>query len=1061
MKKLKLLSACIFLICAAFTANQCQNVKGTNPVSHSSYDADGTPKINNMRPYHPQTKNDFKWPEGKKMAISLTFDDARLTQVDKGIPLLDKYNVKGTFYISPKDMLERVEAWKKAVKSGHDIGNHTLTHPCTGNFEFSRNNAVENHTLQSMKEEIDSANLLIKEVLGISPVSFAYPCGNTFVGRGVNTKSYIPLIASQFETGRGWYDEGPNDPLFCDLAQLTGLELDGKSFDAILQQIESAKENGQWLVLVGHEMNDEAGHLTSFLQTIEAICQYAAEPANGVWIDNIHNIASYIKEQRVEKPFSVLPIYKNPLYSIDQRVEDLLSQMTLEEKLGQMNMPCVYESRLGKAIEDKYDGVRAFTAGTKEKNIGPGGGYFALPHSMLIIGAKTQAEFNNELQKIAIEKTRLGIPLLMTEEGTHGLMSPGGTIFPEGLAIGSAWDMDIVKKVYGIAAKEARAIGIHQLFTLVVEPIRDPRLGRNEEAYSEDAFLTSHIAENIVRAVQGDDISASDKVVAGLCHYPGQSQPAHGLERGAMEISERTLREVFLPPWVAGIKKAGALGVMATYPAIDAIPTHASEKLLTKILREELGFKGLVLGEGGGISTSIYEGLASNQKEAGELALKAGLDVGISYEDGYLQPMIENVREGKVDMSLIDRAVRRILELKFKLGLFENPYVNADYAVSISNMGAHREMARQAAREGIVLLKNEKNILPLTKNIKSIAVIGPNANNGRNQLGDYTSNEVTQNIVTVLDGIKNKVPDTQVTYVKGCEVIGDGINEINAAAEAAKKADIAIVVVGESHSKGTMTNGEAYDVVSLDLTGMQEELLKAVYATGTPTVAVLINGRPLSVRWTAENIPAIVEAWNCGEEGGNAVADILFGDYNPSGKLPITIPRHVGQYPFYYNYKPSKPYWIENTWGSDIKNDWGSVYVDMPHSPLWEFGFGLSYTAFEYSNLKITPKETGVNGVINVKVDVQNVGKREGKDVVQLYINDVKSSVVTPVKELRGFNKVNLLPGEKKTVEFTLTPEELSLLDKNLDRVVEPGVFEVMIGSSSEDIRLKGEFEIK
>ena len=297
MNKLKLLTVCV-LFCVTLTTNQCQNTKGTNPTSHSSYDTD---RMNNMPPYNPQLKKDFKWPEGKKMALSLTFDDARLTQVDKGIPLLDKYNVKATFYISPDAMKKRVEAWKDAVKSGHEIGNHTLTHPCTGNFIFSRNNAVEDHSLQSMKEEIDSANLLIKELLDVVPVSFAYPCGNTFVGRGVNTKSYIPLIASQFETGRGWYDEGPNDPVFCDLAQLTGMELDGKSFDKILQQIESAKNNGQWLVLVGHEMNDNDGHLTSLLQTIEAICQYSSDSGNGVWIDNIHNIALYIKEQREEK----------------------------------------------------------------------------------------------------------------------------------------------------------------------------------------------------------------------------------------------------------------------------------------------------------------------------------------------------------------------------------------------------------------------------------------------------------------------------------------------------------------------------------------------------------------------------------------------------------------------------------------------------------------------------------------------------------------------------------------------------------------------------------------
>ncbi|MFC1542156.1 glycoside hydrolase family 3 C-terminal domain-containing protein, partial [Candidatus Latescibacterota bacterium] len=679
-----------------------------------------------------------------------------------------------------------------------------------------------------------------------------------------------------------------------------------------------------------------------------------------------------------------------------------------------------------------------------------------LPNTILHEGPRQQANFLNELQKIATEKTRLKIPLLITEEGTHGLMCSGGTIFPEGLAIGSTWNMDLVHDIYTVAAKEARAIGVHQLFTLVIEPNRDPRLGRNQEGYSEDQYLCSRIAETIVGAVQGNDISAPDKVVAGFCHYPGQSQPASGLERGAMEISERMLRESFLPPWVAGIKKGGALGVMATYPAIDGVPVHASKKILTEILREELGFEGLVLGEGGGISTLVYENVAADQKEAGALAVNAGVDVGISYERAYMVPLIENVREGKVSMEVIDRAVRRILRLKFNLGLFENPYVNPDHAVAISHTKEHQELALQVAREGIVLLKNENNLLPLNKNIKSIAVIGPNADHEMNQLGDYVANVVLQDIVTVLDGIKNKVSSgTTVEYVKGCDVIGEDINEISEAQNAAKRADIAIVVLGENEwgtegKKGT--NGEGYDVASLDLTGLQEDLVKAVYETGTPTVVVLINGRPLSIRWIAENVPSIVEAWIPGEQGGTAVADILFGDYNPSGRLPITVPRHVGQLPSYYNYKPSKKHWIER--------GWGKAYADMSALPLYEFGFGLSYTTFEYSNLRIEPKETGPAGEIKISMEVKNTGDREGAEVVQLYINDVISTVTTPVKELKGFEKITLNSGEQKTVMFTLTPEHLSLLDRNLECVVEPGTFEVMVGSSSEDIRLTGNFEI-
>jgi beta-glucosidase len=367
------------------------------------------------------------------------------------------------------------------------------------------------------------------------------------------------------------------------------------------------------------------------------------------------------------------PLYLDATQPLEKRVDDLLARMTLEEKVGQMNMPCVYQEELGQTVPEKTEACQKFAAGTYLKNFGPGGGFFTLPNTILHQGARQQAEFLNELQKIALTKTRLRIPLLETEEGTHGLMCPGATIFPEGPALGSAWNTDLISRIYAATAKEARSIGVHQIFTLVVEPIRDPRLGRNEEAYSEDPYLCARYAETIVRAVQGDDASAPDKCVAGLCHYPGQSQPVSGLERGAMEISERILREIFLPPWEAGLKKSGGLGVMATYPAIDGIPTHASEKLLTDILRRELGFQGLVLSEGGGIGTLVYEGLAPTQKEAGRLAIKAGVDVGISFESGYMQDLIESVREGKVPMALIDRAVRRILLQKLRLGLLRTP----------------------------------------------------------------------------------------------------------------------------------------------------------------------------------------------------------------------------------------------------------------------------------------------------------------------------------------------------------------------------------------------------
>jgi beta-glucosidase len=1006
-----------------------------------------------------QKKTEFKWPEGKKMAVSLTFDDARLSQPDFGIPLLDKNGVKATFYVSPDNMLQRADAWKKAVKNGHDIGNHSLLHPCTGNFDWSRHKALEDYTLMSMDEELDSANKIIYTTLGVTPVSFAFPCGQKFVGRGELTKSYIPVIASKFESGRGWRDEGPNDPAFCDMSQLTGMELDGKSFEEVKSLIESARDKGQWLVLAGHEMNT-GGVQTSILSTIEAICKYAADPANGIWIADVHSVASYVKEKRSEVAFSEVPLYKNPIYPVEQRVNDLLSRMTLEEKVGQMNIPTCYSSELGWGLnsnapymwdmentkevrEKQLEGCRKWAAGTHNTVFGPGGGFFTLSDRLIYEGPERQAMVLNELQKIAIEKTRLGIPLFQIEEGTHGLMCPGGTVFPEGLAIGSSWNRNLVRQIYTAAAQEGRSIGVHGLCTLVIEPNRDPRMGRNEEGFSEDPYMCSQIAAEIVQALQGYDISAPDKLAAFLCHYPGQSQPVSGFERGAMEISERKFREVFLPSFKTGIKKYGALGVMATYPAIDGVAVHSSEKILTGILREELGFKGIVVCEGGGLGTIVTERHAATQKEAGILAIKAGVDIGISIEDAYMGGLIENVNEGKISMDEVDRAVSRLLRLKFQMGLFENPYVDPEKAKKIVNSKEHSELALKAEREGIVLLKNEKKLLPLKKDIKSIAVIGPDADAPIDQLGDYHPQFVPQHVVTILEGIKNKVsPKATVTYVKGCEVIGDKLNEIARAKAAAKKADVAVVVIGEA---GYTTNGEGRDVASLDLTGMQEELLKAVFSTGTPTIAVLVNGRPLSIRWASGNIPAIVEAWMCGEQGGNAVADVLFGDYNPSGKLPVSIPRTVGQFPFYYNHSATKE---------------GAKYIDMDATPLYEFGFGLSYTTFEYSNLRITPEKINPEGSIDITLDVKNTGPVKGDEVVQLYINDIVSSTSKPVIELKGYEKVSLEPGETKPVKLKLTPEELSLLDRDMNLVVEPGIFEVMVGSSSADIRLKGNVEV-
>jgi len=755
---------------------------------------------------------------------------------------------------------------------------------------------------------------------------------------------------------------------------------------------------------------------------------------------------------------SSLPIYLDSTQPLERRVDDLISRMTLKEKVGQLNLPAVYVDGLGKTNPAKMEACKRFAAGTYNREIGPGCGFFTLADTILHEGPRQQAEFFNALQKIALTQTRLKVPLLEDEEGTHGAMFPGATVFPEGLAIGSTFDMDLVRAIYAAAAREARAVGIHVLSTLVLELDRDPRMGRNEEAYTEDPYLGSRIAESIVQGAQGSDISAPDKVIALMTDFPTQSEPMSGLERGAIELSERYIRENILPPWIAAFR-AGALGVMAGYPEIEDVPAHASEKWMNKILREELGFKGIVESEGDGFDTLVYENIVPTQKEAGALALRAGVDLDITYEPAYMRPLIENVEEGRVPVALVDRALRRVLEQKFRLGLFDHPYVDPEQAAKIVHSKEHQDLAVRTAQEGIVLLKNDRNFLPLRKTIKSIAVIGSNADNAKNQLGDYSPLKVPQHVSTVLEGIKGKVtPATRVVYVKGCDVVGADKSTYQKAIEAARGAEVAVVVVGEDtqFQPNRGTDGEGQDVASLDLSGLQEDLVRAVVATGTPTALVLINGRPLSIRWEAEHVPAIVEAWNPGERGGEAVADVLFGDYNPSGRLAITIPRSVGQLPAFYNYKPSKSYWIDRGWTNE------KGYADMPGSPLYPFGYGLSYTSFRYSNIHIDPVKISAAGDLRtrVSVDVENTGKRAGTETVQLYVHERFARVSTPVKQLRGFQRVGLNPGEKKTVTFTLSHDDLMLLDQDMHWVAAPGTFDIMIGKSSVDVALKGTLDV-
>lgn len=759
------------------------------------------------------------------------------------------------------------------------------------------------------------------------------------------------------------------------------------------------------------------------------------------------------------------PIYLDPKRPVEERIDDLMSRMTVKEKVGQLNLSHGSLERYGIRDSDsdepaevkarsKMDTYKKFISGAYHPKIGPASGIWRLGSEMPTVSTRQLAEHLNELQKVALTQTRLKIPVMADEEGTHGAMFAGATIFPEGPAVGSSFDMDLVKAIYAATAEEARAVGIHSLSTLVMEVIRDPRMGRLEEGYTEDPYLLTRLGEALVRGTQGYDISAPDKAIALLTNFPTQSEPASGLERGAVEVSDRSLRENFMPPWIGAISRAGALGVMASYAEIEDVPAHASEKWMNNVLRQELGFKGFVISEGNGFATLLYEGIVPTQKEAGLLGLKAGIDVDNSYVT-YGPGLVENLEEGRVPMALVDRAVRRVLETKYRLGLFENPYADPDRAVKIVHSKEHQDLALRAAREGIVLLKNDNNLLPLKKDLKSIAVIGPNADNIVNQLGDYSARALPGQVTTVVEGIKAAVSTkTRVTAARGCKITGTDRSEIAEAVRAAKGADVAIVVVGESQrmpnvadrSNWPATDGEGYDVASLDLTGVQEDLIQAVFETGTPTVVVLINGRTLSTRWTSEHVRALVEAWLPGERGGEAVADVLFGNYNPTGRLAHSVPRHSGQLPIYYNFKPGKGYRMKTR----------QEYVDMPLTPLYPFGYGLSYTSFEYGNLRIEPAEIRSGGETRVTLNVKNVGGRAGVETVQLYIHEKYAPVATPVKQLRGFERVALDPGETKTVTLKLTAEDLQLLDIDMQWRVVPGDFEIMLGKSSAEIALQG-----
>ena len=705
---------------------------------------------------------------------------------------------------------------------------------------------------------------------------------------------------------------------------------------------------------------------------------------------------------------------------IENKISDLLSRMTLAEKLGQLQQ-----------LSGAWDGdVRPDQIKLAREGL--------LGSSIFVRGA----QHTMELQRVAMNESKLKIPILFGFDVIHGYR----TIFPVPLAEAASWDTSVVERADSIAAAEASAAGVRWTFAPMVDIARDPRWGRIVEGSGEDPFLGSAMATAAVRGFQGTNYGQSDKVMACAKHWVAYGAAEGGRDYNTTEVSRRTLREVYFPPFKAAAD-AGVGSFMSAFNDLDGIPCTANSFILTDVLRNEWHFHGMVVSDWNAVNELIAHGVAADGQEAAKRALNAGVDMEM-VSRCYNEYGEQLVSQGGIPMATIDRSVRRVLRVKYRLGLFEHPY--ADEAseratlLSPANLAAARELAART----FVLLKNDHDTLPLSRKLKSIAIIGPLADDAQSMMGPWNGDGRKDDAVTLLAGIRAKVPSAKIHYAKGCEVTGDSRAGFKQAIKAAKESDLTVLAVGESSDM----SGEARSRSSLDLPGQQLELIQAIHATGKPYAVVLMNGRPLSVNWAATNSPAILETWFAGTEGGNAIADTLFGDADPGGKLPVTFPRSVGQVPIYYDHKPpGRPPGGDST---DV-----SKYIDIPWTPLYPFGFGLSYTQFRLSNLQLSATSIRPDGTIAIGVDVKNTGARAGDEVVQLYIHDRVASVTRPVEALKGFERVTLRPGESRHVEFTVGPKELGFYSQSMHFVVEPGLFDVMVGTSSQD-GLKSNFEV-
>ena len=663
------------------------------------------------------------------------------------------------------------------------------------------------------------------------------------------------------------------------------------------------------------------------------------------------------------------------------------------------------------------------------------------------------AKAGNALQKYVMENTRLGIPMFLAEEAPHGHMAIGATVFPTGIGMAATWSPELVKEVGQVIAKEIRSQGGHISYGPVLDLTRDPRWSRVEETFGEDPVLSGILGASMVDGLGGGNLSQKYATIATLKHFLAYAVPEGGQNGNYASVGIRDLHQNFLPPFRKAID-AGALSVMTSYNSIDGIPCTSNHYLLTKLLRNEWKFRGFVVSDLYSIE-GIHEShfVAPTKENAAIQSVMAGVDVDLG-GDAYTN-LCHAVQSGQMDKAVIDTAVCRVLRMKFEMGLFEHPYVDPKIAAKTVRRKEHIELARKIAQSSITLLKNENSILPLSKTINKVAVIGPNADNRYNMLGDYTAPQEDSNVKTVLDGIITKLSPSRVEYVRGCAIRDTTVNEIEQAIEAARRSEVVIVVVGGSSARDFKTSyketgaavaeegsvsdmecGEGFDRASLSLLGRQQELLESLQKTGKPLIVVYIEGRPLEKNWASEYADALLTAYYPGQEGGNAIADVLFGDYNPSGRLPISVPRSVGQIPVYYNQKAPRNH----------------DYVEVSSSPLYSFGYGMSYTTFEYSDLQVVQKSARC---FEVSFKVKNTGKYDGEEVSQLYMRDEYASVVQPMKQLKHFERFHLKKGEEKKVTFVLTEEDFFLVNYTLKKVVESGNFHLMIGAASNDIRLQ------